>query len=170
MRKKPNPQNPDRKRAYKLFREVSFDNARRLFSIMAQRNARDHEAWLMQGLCLQKLGQLDKARACMERAFSLNPRSAKILNAFGFDWLEKGWIDRAIKTLMQALKRKEDYSSAHDHLIKALLQPAATSRPLTHVTQPCAIHQIQLNCIVSLRSRWNKATSSMRHKQRPKRP
>jgi Flp pilus assembly protein TadD len=121
MKKKLSATEPERTKARILYRENKFRDAGMLFSKISQRNPQDHEAWLMQGLCLQKLGQLQQATAFMERARALKPRSAKILNALGFAWLERGWTDRAIQTLQQALEQKPDYIDAHDNLIKALL-------------------------------------------------
>ena len=91
------------------------------FQKIANSNPQDDEAWLMQALCLQQLGQLEQATHYLERAISINPASAKANNHLGQAWLGKGWTDRAILNLRNAVRLKADYTDAHKHLIIALL-------------------------------------------------
>ena len=75
----------------------------------------------MQALCLQQLGQFEQAIHYLERVISINPASAKANNHLGQAWLGKGWTDRAIINLRNAIRLKADYTDAHKHLIIALL-------------------------------------------------
>jgi Flp pilus assembly protein TadD len=115
------PLDHEREQAHGLYREQKFLEASMLFSKISQRNPRDHDALLMQGLCLYRLGQLDKAITLLKQAASLDPQSARAANALGQVWLEKGWVDPAIQNLKQALQLKKDYTKAHENLIKTLL-------------------------------------------------
>lgn len=115
------PVKPDKKRAYKLFRNQKYKEAGASFHKITSINPQDEEAWHMKALCLQQLGQAEQATHCLERAISINPASAKANNHLGQAYLGKGWVDRAIINLRNAIRLKADYTDAHKHLIIALL-------------------------------------------------
>ena len=91
------------------------------FARLAKQVPGNAEAWLMQGVCLQHLGRVDQGVTLLEKAISLNPRSAQAHYLLGLSWLEKGWIDRALRSLCEALRLKPDYVEARVQQVELLL-------------------------------------------------
>lgn len=109
------------KQALALFNSQNYQEAASAFARLSKQNSKDHELWLMQGLCAQRLGYIDKAIDLLKHAISLKQRSAKLHNKLGYLYLEKGYIDLAIQSFREAISIKADYKEAHENLTTALL-------------------------------------------------
>ena len=114
----------EKQRALSLFREGNFREAGVCYEQICHEHPLDHEAWLMQGQCLQNMGQLDQAIPLIKHAVKLKPFSAEARYKLGFAWFQKGWIG----PFREALRLRVGYCEAHDHLIKALLASRLTQR------------------------------------------
>ncbi|MCK5003177.1 MAG: sulfotransferase [Gammaproteobacteria bacterium] len=111
----------DKKQAYELFQNQEYKKSGACFQEITRTNPQDDDAWLMQALCMQKLGQVEPAISCLERAISINPNSEKAYNYLGQAWLSKGWTNLAITNFRHAIQLKADNIEAHRNLIIALV-------------------------------------------------
>ncbi|HYV34971.1 MAG TPA: tetratricopeptide repeat protein, partial [Gemmataceae bacterium] len=68
------------------------------------------------GLVYQALGQLDQARACFQKALSIQPDLADAHNALGFLLQNQGKIDEAWKHFQTAVNLRPDYPDALNNL------------------------------------------------------
>ena len=77
MSKNKSTVNPMRKKAFGLLHKQQYREAGMCFAQLAKQAPGDAEAWLMQGVCLQRLGRVEQGIPLLEKAVSLNPQSAK---------------------------------------------------------------------------------------------
>ncbi|MDH5764381.1 MAG: sulfotransferase [Gammaproteobacteria bacterium] len=115
------PDNADKVTAYQFFSSQEYQKSGAAFQKITKINPQDDEAWLMQGLCMLQLGQVESAIVCLERAIAVNPDSADAHYHLGRIWLNRGWTDLAIKNLQHAIDLRENHIDAHRSLVIALL-------------------------------------------------
>jgi tetratricopeptide (TPR) repeat protein len=120
MKKKQSRDVPGKKQALALLSQGKFQQAANSFASLCKQVPRDHELWIMYGICLEKSGSSDQAINALRQALTLKPASAKAHYWLGMSYFRKGWVEPSVASLSRALEIKSDYKEAHASLTRLL--------------------------------------------------
>ena len=122
----------------------------------AQRLPADAVAQLNLGNALARLGRLQEAQACFERALVIRPEFAEAHNNLGDLMLQLGRFDEAALRCRRALEIRPDYAEAHHTLGNALLKLARVDDAILSLRRAVAISpdfaEAHMNLGAALRS------------------
>ncbi len=130
----PNDQHkPENKeRAQTLFNNKQFGEAISIYEKICASCPEDQDSWMMQGLCFQAIGNLDKAISCLEQADNIEPPSAEILAKLGMVYIAKQMIDLAMENFKEALEIQADHEESRIGLGSALLMLERYQEAMEH--------------------------------------
>jgi tetratricopeptide (TPR) repeat protein len=90
------------------------------FEAATRREPNEPDAWFRLGLCLEKIGQMEKAKESYLKAISLRPAFGLALNNLGAIYNKQDRFDDALAVLRRAVQADEKLIEAHNSMAFAL--------------------------------------------------
>jgi predicted O-linked N-acetylglucosamine transferase (SPINDLY family) len=97
------------KQAREHFSARRYQEAKRLYQQIVEKDRADDHAWVMLGITHALLNELDAAESCLQKAVSLNPCNFDALYNLGRAQYGRGQLESASVSYQQALHLKPDH-------------------------------------------------------------